>query len=194
MRRYSYLFFSLLLAFTFAACDSADEDGNGDGNGNGNGGSLIGESNVTITGDIESSFSGSAIFINSDDNDGDFTIALFEGTLDFEGTFEQFTLPIDRVVGFAYEGDRPAEGDYQISSLPTESIFEGVYIHESDPGSFALATSGTLTITSSSSDRLVGSFRFTGPVFTDTGTQDTATVEGTFDADLVEESDFTESP
>lgn len=181
MKRFSlHALLSLFLALSFTACDSAEEDG----------GSVIGDADVTIRGDLEGSLSGSAVFgTDPDDPNDNFGIAIFEGEL--------ATTPTGEFIVMSYDGGRPGEGTYQISSTSTESIFFGVYTTDaSNPtgGSIVSATSGTLMITSSSSDRVAGSFTFTGPVFSGTGTQGTATVEGTFDAELVEESDFPTTP
>lgn len=184
MKRFSlYALFSLFLILSFAACDSAD-----DGDGDGNGGGVLGDANVTIDGDVEGSLSGSAVF-GMDAPNNNFGIALFEG--DFIAT------PTGEFVFIGYEGGRPGEGEYQISNDESDSVFVGVYTSDaSNPtgGTLISAQNGTLTITSSSSDRVVGSFTFTGPVFSGTGTQGTATVAGSFDAELVEESDFPTAP
>jgi hypothetical protein len=188
MRRYSYLFLSLLFAFTFTACDSDGDDDNGNGNGNG----TVGDASVTVSGDLTDSFSGNAFFL-VDENNGelDFALVLSSGAI---------TSPNQgRFVALQREGDRPVPGTYTIDTDDgTEVTFNGGYLNfEESPGEisgalFVSADSGTLEITSSSADRVVGTFTFTGQVVdlsNPTDTSRTATVQGQFEAQLVEEGD-----
>jgi hypothetical protein len=177
MRRYSFhLILSLLFALTFTSCDS-DEDGDG------NGGGTVGEGQVTVTGDIDRSFSGSAVF--GAYPEGGFEIALFEGSSAENPTGQFLTLGSD--------GGVPDEGTYDINDLGTGDTVFGVYQTDTSSSSgfiSVFAESGTLTITSSSSDRLVGSFSFEGSLFSENGTQGTARVEGTFNAIFVDVNDL----
>jgi len=192
MRRYSYLLFTLLFALTFTACDSGDGDGDGNGNGNGNGnGATIGSSSVTVSGGITDSFSGSAAFGVSEDGDG-FSLALFEGGLPTSGTFSGAVVAIGR------SGDRPEEGTYQFGV--SGDAFAGVYasmVSTTNPtgGMFVSSISGTLEITSSSSDEVAGSFSFTGQGLSGTGGQlGEVTVQGSFSADFASNIPSTSFP
>lgn len=177
MRRYSYLLFSLFLALTFAACDS---DGDGDSNGNGNGNSDIGNANVTISGDVSGSFSGSAIF-GADAEDGTgFTIVLFDQTIT--------TLATGQFVAMGTDGERPSPGQYDFEAASGVSFGGGYFSSDgSTTGTIVSAQSGTLTITSSSSDQVSGNFTFTGQAISNGGVAGTATVSGSFTAELINE-------
>lgn len=174
MLRISFrLLFTLLLVLPIAACDS-----DGDGDGNGNGGN-IGSATVTVTGDVQDSYSGSAFFtVDPDDTDIDFGLALFDGAIATAGQ--------GRFVAIGGEGDRPAAGTYPLNT--GTSVYGGAYANFTSQTNFrsVVAESGTLTITTSSSTRLAGSISFTGSVVTQTGTSGTASVEATFDAEFVD--------
>jgi hypothetical protein len=178
MARISFrLLFTLLLVLPLAACDS-DSDGDGDGDGGGNGPN-IGSSTVTVTGDVQASYSGSAFFtVDPDDSDVDFGLALFEGAITTAGQ--------GRFVAIGGEGSRPAVGSYPLDT--GSSVYGGAYADFTDQTNFrsVVAESGTLTITSSSSDRIAGSISFTGSVVTQSGIGGTASVEATFNAEFVD--------
>src|SRR5690606_9144513 len=136
-----------------AACDS---DGDDDDNGNGNG--QIGNASVTVSGDIEATFSGGNAFFFVDDEDDDlgFGIGLFSGAI---------TNPTaGQSVGFGRDGGRPAPGTYAIDAEDAGVEFTGGYVNYEGTGgdptgaTVVVAQTGTLTITSSSNDRVVGSF------------------------------------
>jgi hypothetical protein len=177
MRRFSTLLFSLLLIFTFTACDSDGDDGDGNGNGNGN---TVGDSEVMVSGAVTDSFSGGAIF-GADDDGSDFGLALFEGNLATGG------LPSGAFVAFAREEGLPPEGTYALGEEDGDMVISGGYASDFSGiigATIVASESGTITITSSSSDRIAGSFSFTGPAENSSGELGEATVSGTFDADL----------
>lgn len=190
MRRYSFhLFLSLLLALTFTSCDS-DDNGDGDGNGNGNGGTVVGDADVNVSGALDSSFSGSAVFGVDEDNTS-FSLALFEGG------FVTGTTPTGELVAIGRDGGRPDEGTYDLGVTDNQVTFVGAYVSSlSDPtgATFVSSESGTLTITSSSSDRVAGSFSFTGQAISGTGSVGEVTVSGTFDADFASNIPSTSFP
>jgi len=170
------LFFGLLLALTFTACDSDGDDGDGNGNGNG---STIGDAEVMVTGAISDSFSGSALFGVDDDGEG-FGLALFEGNL-------VGGIPSGAIVSFGRQEGRPAEGIYSFGEDTGNMFFAGAYATDFSDitgATFVASESGTITITSSSSDRVAGSFTFTGQAANISGELGEATVSGTFDADF----------
>lgn len=186
------LFFGAALLLTLPACDSSSDgggDGGGGGNGGGNGGggngSSIGTVSVTVSGDYEESFSGSAFFTVDDDDD--FSLGLIGGTIFQTGT--------SQVVAFGRSGGRPANGDYSFGN--DSGDFDGGYTDlENTNGNplnatFIEAEDGTVTITSSSDDRVAGSFSFTGTVISATNPtgSGTATVMGTFTADFIDPDD-----
>ena len=192
MRRYSFhLFLSLLLALTFTSCDSDDNgDGNGNGNGNGNGGTVVGDADVNVSGALDSSFSGSAVFGVDEDNTS-FSLALFEGG------FVTGTTPTGELVAIGRDGGRPDVGTYDLGVTDNQVTFVGAYISSlSNPtgATFVSSESGTLTITSSSSDRIAGSFSFMGQAISGTGTVGEATVSGTFDAEFASNIPSTSFP
>lgn len=179
MKRFPFhLLLSLLLVLPFAACDS---DGDDDGNGNGNGD--IGDADVTISGDVEGSFSGNAYFVDDSNEDVDFAIGLFSGSITTPNTGQIVVLGLD--------GDRPDEGTYEIGADEDDTTLSGVYLDYTDGATSAtlvIAQSGTLTISSSSSDRVVGTFTFTGQATSGgAGSLGTATVTGSFTAEFIED-------
>lgn len=187
MRRYSFhLFLSLLLALTFTACDS---DENGDGNGNGGGGD-VGNVSVTLSGGVDGSFSGNAFFVIDEDDEVDFAIGLFSGAITNPNAGE--------IVVLGRDGDRPGPGTYTIDAEASEANFFGAYVE--NLGNFASATlvsaqSGTLEITSSSSDEVSGTFSFTGQAFTGSGTQlGETTVSGQFTAEFIDQGNVPTIP
>ncbi|MEP0548857.1 MAG: hypothetical protein ABJF88_18125 [Rhodothermales bacterium] len=175
-------FATLLLCFVllpFAACDS-NSDGDGNGNGNGNGGSTIGSSNVTVSGAFSDSFSGNAAFGVGEDGSS-FSLALFEGNLTAGGTTS------GGLVGIGRNEGRPGEGTFQITASGSAMDFAAAYISDfsnTTGGMFVGSATGTLTITSSTSGRVAGSFTFTGQAASTSGPLGEVTVQGTFTADL----------
>lgn len=178
-----------LLTLSFTACDS-DSDGDGGGNGGGGGGSTIGSASVTVSGAFTSSFSGNAAFGVNEDGSS-FSLVLFEGNV-------TAGVPTGEFAGLGRSGDRPTEGVYQIGGSASAMVFSGAYGSDASAptsGTFVVPSSGTLTITSSSGERVAGSFTFTGQAFTGTGGMlGTATVEGTFSAELAQNISVPTSP
>ena len=168
---------TLLLCFILlplAACDS-DSDGDGDGNGG-----TIGSANVTVSGAFSDSFSGNAAFGVGEDGNG-FSLALFEGRLTTGGTTSGGLVGIGRTAG------RPGEGTFQITASGSAMDFAGAYASDfsnASGGTFVGSATGALTITSSSSERVAGSFTFTGQAASTSGPVGEVTVQGTFSADL----------
>ncbi|MEP0548731.1 MAG: hypothetical protein ABJF88_17480 [Rhodothermales bacterium] len=177
MLRLSFrLLFTLLLVLPLAACDS-DGDGDGDGDGNGNG-TNIGSSSVTVSGGFSSSFDGSAVFGVAEDGSS-FSIGIFEGALPTSGNLN------GELVAFGRNGDRPSPGTYSFD--PSDMDFTAAYVSDfanTTSGTFLGSSSGTLTITSSSSDRVAGSFTFTGQAISGGGPVGAVTVAGTFSAEF----------
>lgn len=174
LRRISPLLLCLVFAFTFVACDSGDDDDGGNG-----GPGSIGSSNVTVSGAFSDSFSGSAAFGVAEDGSS-FSLAIFEGGFPTTGAFG------GAVIGIGRDGGRPGEGTYPLDA--SSSGFGAGYASDigvTTGGTFVGNETGTLTITSSSSDRIVGSFTFTGPGSSLSGPLGDATVEGSFSAEFV---------
>ena len=175
MLRISFrLLLVLFLTLPIAACDSGSDDDD-DGGGSGN----IGSATVTVTGGIQDSYNGSAFFsVDPDDGDIDFVLAIFDGTITTAGT--------GRLIAIGGMSDRPAVGEYPLNT--GTSLYGGAYVDLTSQTNFVSvpATSGTLTIASSSSDRITGSLSFSGMSVSQTGSGGTATVEATFDAQFVD--------
>ncbi|HEX7070943.1 MAG TPA: hypothetical protein VF190_09065 [Rhodothermales bacterium] len=153
-----------------AGCDSGGDDGNGDGNGNGNGnGNSTFE--VQITGEgIDESFEGTAVWGTGEDpetGEDAFVLVMVAGT----GT-------TSNAVYFYRASDRPGEGTYELVDIQGE-VLDGFQAIAFLNNVIFGATGGTLTISSSSSSRVAGSFSFPAinPV-----NQAEVTVEGTFNA------------
>ncbi len=164
-----------LLTLSFTACDS-DNGGDGDGNGGG----TIGSANVTVSGAFSDSFSGNAAFGVGEDGNG-FSLALFEGSLTTGGTTSGGLVAIGRTAG------RPGEGMFPITASGSAMDFGAGYASDfsnTTGGMFVGSATGTLTITASSSDRVAGSFTFTGEAASISGPLGEVTVSGTFSADL----------
>lgn len=181
MRRFSLLpalLLSVALTFSLTACDSNDDD-----NDNG-GGTNVGNSSVTVTGDITDSFSGNAYFVvDEEDEDVNFAIALISGAITNPNS--------GQVVALGRDGGRPGTGTYTIDTEGTNTDFHGGYTNYEDESDFSgvVADSGTLQITSSSASRIVGTFTFTGRAIDSDAPMDTtrtATVEGDFEAEFID--------
>ncbi len=188
MLRFSFrLLVTLFLLLPLAACDSNDGDGDGDGGGGGS----IGSASITVSGGISSSFDGSAAFGVAEDGTS-FSIGIFEGALPTSGNVT------GELIGIGRNGDRPAVGTYAFNPTTTGADFVGAYISDvANPtsGSFVSSASGTLTITSSSSDRVAGSFSFSGQGLSGTGGPlGTVTVSGDFSAEFASNVPSTSFP
>lgn len=194
MRLPSFLRFLLVLplALALAACDSNDggggPGGGGPGGDDGPGGGLpggtLGESSVSVTeaGPFNSSFTGGAFFVFDDEAEDDeevFSIVLYAGSL------MSPTQTFQEMVVINWVGNRPGTGTYPFTLDASDGGAFGGYVKpvESMPVSIA-AEEGTVTITSSSTSRVEGSFTFSGPIGGAGGGQETGTVTGTFKAAL----------
>ena len=164
------------LAFSLTACDSNDDDDDVINN----------VATGTISGDFSGSFSGNGYFASDSE---EFDILLFSGNLDAYTENGEFV--------FFGRGNRsvPGEGTYSVEDvLPI--LLGGDDIPGSDfvafykgPGSpeggstrYIFSESGEVRITSSSADRIQGTYTFTGPsgsILTPTGS---STISGTFTA------------
>ncbi|NNF03664.1 MAG: hypothetical protein HKN17_04275 [Rhodothermales bacterium] len=169
-RLISNLCLAFILVTSFSACDSGNGD---DGDDGGNGGNLF-QANITISGDVQDSFSGFAAFAEDGDGDGGFIIFIYQG--------EFSVVPSGRIVAVGHDTASPGQGTFTIN----EEDYYGAYASDLSSvttGTFISGDSGQLNITSSSSDRLSGSFSFTGEVVQNAAVQGTATVSGTFTAE-----------
>lgn len=185
MQRFSTLLFSLLLIFTFSACDS-DEDGNGDGNGNGN--VDAGEFSSTLGGDLDGSFSGNAFFavVEDDSYPGGRAFVLFMTDADLDAGDTQFT----QYIAFIRFSDLPGDGTYTLADVEDgnpniEGATYGIYANltSQTSGQFLVSQSGTLRISDSSSDEIRGSFDFEGVGFnTSTNQEANGSISGSFAA------------
>jgi hypothetical protein len=176
MRRLLFNFLlGTVLVLSFSACDSGGNDGGDDGGENN-----VFTANITITGDVEDSFSGFAAFAEDGDGNGGFLIFIYQG--------EFSVVPNGRIVAVGHDTASPSEGSFSIN----DDEFYGTYASDlgSVSGTYISSDSGTLTISSSSSDRLSGSFSFTGELVQNTSVQGTATVSGTFTADHLAPGDI----
>ena len=135
---------------------------------------------ASVTGDLTLSLSGTAVFGLQEG--GGFVIAMEQGNV---GGSSAELVMIGRD-----SPDRPAPGTYEIVSgtctTCTSEDFSGLYLHQItalDLG-FYLSLSGTLTIDTSTGDRVTGSFSFTGTSFILSGdvTAEDVALEGTFSA------------
>lgn len=170
-------FATLLLCFALLPLTACDSDSDGDGDGNGGG--TIGNASVTVSGAFSDSFTGNAAFGVDEDGSG-FSLALFEGSLT-GGTTSGGLVAIGRT------GSRPGEGTFQITASVAAMDFAAGYASDfsnATGGTFVGSATGTLTITSSSSERVAGSFTFTGQAASISGPVGEVTVQGTFSADL----------
>lgn len=186
MRRFSLLpalLLSTALVFSLAACDSNDDDDNGGPGGGGN----LGSYSATLGGDLSGSISGNAFFSVVDDEDVPggraFVLVLFDGPVSEAGTS-------GRLLGFVRMGDRPGTGQYPIAAEDPETsnavIASYLDFRNEAAGVFFSGESGTFTVTTSSSNRVAGSFTFTGSGFDMSNPQDSqeinGSISGTFDA------------
>ncbi|MEO1630931.1 MAG: hypothetical protein AAFU38_09150 [Bacteroidota bacterium] len=190
----TYSFKRFLPALLFAClvavgCDSTDPDdpagggGNGGGNGNATG-------TVQVGNDSATDIAGSAYGVLA--SDGEFGIIIFDGAYELFGTAQ---VSAYTVLAQDSPSGIPARGTYSIGD---SDGYLGGYA-DIDGNDFLNATfidaeSGTLTVTSSSSDRIVGTYQFTGELFRGQSTQGTTTVSGSFDAPIFREDDFPDEP
>lgn len=159
-----------ILVLSLSACDSGSDDGDNGGNGDNHF-----QASITVSGDTEDSFSGFAAFAEDDDGNGGFLIFIYEN---------EFSLtPTGKIVAISHDTASPGEGTFSID----DDEFSGTYASDltNFTGTFVTSESGQLTISSASSDRLTGSFSFTGELVQSSSILGTATVSGTFSAELL---------
>lgn len=174
MRYNQILGFSLLFAiFIFFGCNDNDDPA---------GPVDEGTFSVTVTGDVSFSFSGTAVFGSGTDpetGEQGFILWLTTDTQEMESGESLWLARIG--------GTRPGTGTFVISNVEefddenwnTDHFYAAVM----SANTFLGSESGTMQVTSSSTNRFTGSFEFTasGHSFQD-GSEITATVEGNFDA------------
>lgn len=130
----------LCLVFSLAACDSSGTDDDGDGPG----GAPLGNGSVAITGDIQTSIEGGAVYYVFEDGGLGLTIA----DVDFTTIEGNEDLPDEYL---AVETSlAPAVGTITIDRD------EEVYVEFNRPEGDLYATSGTIDITEVTDERVVG--------------------------------------
>ncbi len=169
-----YSLFACLLAgaMVMSGCDSNDDDDDG-----GNGGGNLGSATVEITGEgIDVSYTGIAWFGEAEDEESgetEFIIWLAPTQ----------TSTTSNVVAFYRNGSRPGTDGFDLVDVlqgePEAGEFGALVLAES---TVFWSSDGTLTISNSSSTRVAGSFSFTATGVSQTGSQFSVTVEGTFNA------------
>jgi hypothetical protein len=172
---------SLVLLFSFAACDSAEDDGPGNVDN--------GEFSADFGGDLDGSFGGNAFFsvVENPDIPGERGFLLFLTDAELTGADAQY----GEYIFFARLGDRPGEGSYALADITddtdvdTEGMTYGIYYNLTGQtaAAFLGSESGSLNITSSSEDQVSGSFNFEAAGFdSSTGQPITGTLSGSFEA------------
>ncbi len=173
MRSIKYL--ALTAAVVLAACGGDDNGGTGPGNGGKAGFS------AEVTGDVETSVEGAALFgTKADEAQG----LLFGVEMAETGEGES-VIQIIRIGGAV-----PAVGDYQITDAlngnPQNGDFVAMAFDSEDgtPTAIFVATGGTLKVTSSSATAFKGTFTFDaqGGLFEDPENTLTINVAGSFNA------------
>ena len=169
-----------MLALTTAACDSTDGDDDND--------QQLGTFNLEISGDAEASFDGFAFFGEAEDPEtGDNVFVIYFSESENLGTQAARYAFIGRNAG------RPGTGTFSVVALdqggddiPEDEFVMIVSLGATPTSAISyLSNGGEISITSSSSNRLEGSFDInaTGLQFDGTETQElNVTVEGSFDA------------
>lgn len=184
-------FLLLAIAFTFSlsACDSGGSNEEDDDDI-----SEVddGEAAVSIDGDPSGSFDGYAYFFDVvDEEEGEPYFGLMLNNTDSEtpGQSGQF-------IWIARQSSRPSSGQYDFATIDEETTdlqsdqFVAValsIVEEDNTTAYYLSHGGTLTITSSSDDRVAGSFSIEASGFqfnseTQENEEVDVTLEGTFDA------------
>jgi hypothetical protein len=137
--RFPRLFLALCFAFSLAACDSTESTDNGNGPG-----TTLGNGTVSITGEINTSVDGGAIFYTYENGGLGLTIADVDFTT-IEG-----------------DGDLPGEYLQVETSVPSDvgtitiNREDNVYVEYNRPEGDLYATSGTIDITAATDERVVG--------------------------------------
>jgi hypothetical protein len=158
-------------ALLLAGCGGGDDDDDGLGPNPNTQSSFT----ATLSGALSGTYNGESVY--GSNNLGDFGIALGGGTQS-----QGFTLVFVR-----YAGGTPGAQQYDLADMtdvndnPEDGRFRVVVAVGSGASAQALAgKSGRLTITSTSGNRLKGTFQFTAVPMS--GGPSTVTVSGTFDA------------
>jgi hypothetical protein len=162
---------ALLATLVLAACGGDNTGPDGDGNGDGNGAT---SSKVTVSGGVTATYEGTAGFAGAENTEDGTSFFAIAGGEEAEESTNAFMFVRDNSA-------RPGTGDYVIGdSDENENVFGGIVT----TGDWLIgAESGTLKITSSSSDRIKGTFSFTGTAISAENTDGVeVTVTGTFDA------------
>jgi hypothetical protein len=136
----------------------------------------LGSFTGNATGTGASALSGCSFYTVSDEGEGDgpfFGMVLTNGS-ELDAT--------PHVINFGREGGRPGPGTYNVGT-DAGQILGGVFLDDGDRN--FILTSGTVTITTSSADNLVGSLNVTGTEF---GSSATITVTGNFSAKCAQAS------
>lgn len=182
MKRIAFHAASAALLLLAAACGSDKSTGPGNGGNGGNGGGNGGTSsfNVTITGDLEGAFAGTAHFasLNDPDMGQAFQLVMHESN----GGTGQIIL--------AASGARPGNGSYNVVDIYNGGdVNQGEFMaialdgDPNDPSGIFFSTGGSVTISSSSSGTVKGSFQFDAIGFiNDDPTELGITMSGTFTA------------
>jgi hypothetical protein len=163
---------ALLVAVLGAACGGGSGD---DTTAPNPPGGSVGSFSATVSGAMTASLSGSAAFGSSTVSGSQgFAIALVPAS----GT--------NSIIFARVNAQAPGTGTYQIADFATQSSVSGAMIAaliagSAQSGQIYISTSGTLTITSSSSDEIKGNFTVAASAVTVSGTQ-TVTLTGTFTA------------
>ncbi len=167
--------FGIIAAFFFVGC-SDDDDGPTGPDGQGT-------FSVTISGDMSKSFSGTAIFgSGTDPETGESGFALILQT-DMDNEQAGDIIWIVRI-----GATRPGTGQMPIANFDdiddddfNPQVLYGMYAGEN---AWAWSTSGTMSITTSSSNQFAGSFEFSADGFTmnDPDSEKTVTIGGEFNA------------
>ncbi len=187
MHRLSFLpalLLGLALTLSLTACDSSDDD---DDNGGGpGGGGNLGSYSATLGGDLSGSISGNAFFSVVEDEEVPggrvFVLWLIDGPLSGTSATGEY-------VSFVRYSDRPGTGAHPIGQDledGDDTIAAYFNMQNQSAGVMFVSESGALTLTTSSSNRVAGSFTFTGTGFDMSNQQEpqqiTGSINGTFDA------------
>jgi len=190
MNRLSFLpalLLGLALTLSLTACDSSNDDD--DDGGGGGGGGNFGSYSATLGGDLSGSISGNAFFsvVTDEDLPGGkaFVLWLIDGTLSGTTTTGEY-------IYFARYSDRPGTGSHPIGQDVEEGgdVAVGYFnLQNQSAGVMLAGESGTLTLTTSSPDRVARPFTFTGTGLAmrnqQAPQQITGSINGTLDAVFV---------
>ena len=161
----------LLALLVLPACDSgADDDGENPGPGG-----IVGAAEVTVSGAVTGTFSGSATFFVNGEG---FVLNLIDGP-PTAASEEEY-----KAISFLGNTDGRPSGTLALGGDGVYTLYSEV--EDDDVTVTAAAADGEVTFTTSTADRLAGSFEMTGTArdaaFEEIGT---VTIQGTFDARAV---------